>query len=68
MKEIIAAIIIAALAAAHASAASRHPRAPQRFDFEQRNGDPYDSRSQGRQPYVNPDRQPYITQFDRPAS
>jgi hypothetical protein len=29
-----------------------------RANLEQRNGDPYDSTSQGRQPYVKPDRQP----------
>jgi hypothetical protein len=68
MKELVAAIIIAALTACQASAAEHHSRTPHRLHFEQPGGGPYESRSQGHQWYPNPDRQPYVTQFDRPAS
>jgi hypothetical protein len=68
MKELIAAVIVATLAAGQAFAAERHSRTPHRFNLEQPGGGPYDSTSQGHQSYPNPDRQPYITQFDRPAS
>jgi hypothetical protein len=68
MKEVIAAVLIAALAACQAFAAERHSRTPHRFHFEQPSGGSYESTSQGHQSYPNPDRQPYVTQFDRPAS
>jgi hypothetical protein len=68
MKEFIAAVIVATLAAGQVSAAERHSRTPHRSNFEQPGGGLYDSTSQGHQSYPNPDRQPYITQFDRPAS
>jgi hypothetical protein len=68
MKELIAAVIVATLAAGQASAAERHPRTPHRLNLERRSGGLYDSTSQGHQTYPNPDRQPYITQFDRPSS
>jgi hypothetical protein len=69
MKEVIAAVIIAALTACQAWAAEHHSRTPHRFNFEQPGGGPYESTSQGHQWYPNPDRQPYVTQFDgRPAS
>jgi hypothetical protein len=68
MKEFIAAVIVATLAAGQASAAERHSRTHHRFNFEQPGGGLYDSTSQGHQSYPNPDRQPYITQFDRPPS
>jgi hypothetical protein len=68
MKELIAAAIVAILAAGQATAAERHSGTPHRFDDEQPRGGLYDSTSQGHQSYPNPDRQPYITQFDRPAS
>ena len=51
-----------------ASAAEHHSRTPHRFHSEQPGGGPYESTSQGHQWYPNPDRQPYVTQFDRPAS
>jgi hypothetical protein len=68
MKELIAAIAIAALVACQASAAERHSRTPHRLHFEPPSGGVYESTSQGHQSYPNPDRQPYVTQFDRPAS
>jgi hypothetical protein len=68
MKEFITAVIVATLAAGQGSAAERHSRPPHRFNFEQPGGGPYESTSQGHQSYPNPDRQPYVTQFDRPAS
>jgi hypothetical protein len=68
MKELIAAVSIAALVACQASAAERHSRTPHRFNFEHPSGGAYESTSQGHQSYPNPDRQPYVTQFDRPAS
>jgi hypothetical protein len=68
MKELIAAMSIAACCAYQASAAERHSRPPHRFNFEAPSGGAYESKSQGHQWYPNPDRQPYVTQFDRPAS
>jgi hypothetical protein len=68
MKELIAAVIVATMAAGQAFAAERHSRTPHRFKLEQPGGGLYDSTSQGHQSYPNPDRQPYITQFDRPPS
>jgi hypothetical protein len=68
MKELIAAVSIAALFACQASAAERHSRTPHRFNFQPPSGGTYESTSQGHQSYPNPDRQPYVTQFDRPAS
>jgi hypothetical protein len=69
MKELIAAVsIAAALFACQASAAERHSRTPHRFNFVPPSGGAYESTSQGHQSYPNPDRQPYVTQFDRPAS
>jgi hypothetical protein len=66
MKDLVAAVIIAALTASQASAAERHSRTPHRFNFEAPSGGSYESMSQGHQSYPNPDRQPYVTQFDRP--
>jgi hypothetical protein len=66
MKEIIAAAIVAAMSASAASAATRHVRAPQHYNLEERGGGPYESTSQGHQSYPNPDRQPFVTQFGRP--
>jgi hypothetical protein len=69
MKELIAAVIIAASVACQASAAEHRSRTPHRFNFEPPSGGSYESTSQGHQWYPNPDRQPYVTQFDdRPAS
>jgi hypothetical protein len=69
MKEVIAAVIIAACVAGQASAAEHHSRPSHRFNFEPPSGGSYESKSQGHQWYPNPDRQPYVTQFDdRPAS
>jgi hypothetical protein len=69
MKELIAAVSIAALFACQASAAERHSPTPHRFNFQPpSSGGVYESTSQGHQSYPNPDRQPYVTQFDRPAS
>ena len=68
MKELIAAVLVATLAAGQVSAAERHSRTPHRFNSGQPGGGLYDLTSQGHQSYPNPDRQPYITQFDRPAS
>jgi hypothetical protein len=68
MKKLVAAVIVATLAVCQASAAERHSRTPHRLNSEQPGDGLYDSTSQGHQPYPNPDRQRYITQFDRPAS
>ncbi len=45
MKELIAAVIVATLAAGQAGAAERHPRTPHKFNFEQPAGGLYDSTS-----------------------
>ena len=42
MKELVAAVIIAALMACHASAAEHHSRTPHRFHFERPGGGPYE--------------------------
>jgi hypothetical protein len=68
MKEFVTAVAIAALTACQASAAEHHSRTPHHFHFEQPGSGAYESTSQGHQWYPNPDRQPYVTQFDRPAS
>jgi hypothetical protein len=66
MKVLVAAVITAALVACQASAAERHSHPPHRSTFEPPSGGPYESTSQGHQSYPNPDRQPYVSQFERP--
>ena len=68
MKELMAAVIVAAFVTSQAPAAERHSRTFHRFNFEEPTRGPYESTSQGHQFYPNPDRQPYVTQFDRPTS
>jgi hypothetical protein len=64
MNLLIATIIATALIVGQAAAANLH-RARQ-HDVERRGGGPYESLSQGHQSYTNPDRLPYVTQFDEP--
>ena len=65
MTKLITALAFAAFTASPALAAARHHNeAVQRFGTEQLNrGDVYQSDSQGRQSYPNPDRRLYVPQY-----
>jgi hypothetical protein len=65
MNLLIATVIATTLIVGQVAAANLH-RARQ-HDVERRGGGPYESLSQGHQSYQNPDRLPYVTQFDEPA-
>jgi hypothetical protein len=64
MKSLIAAIVATTLIAGQATAA--YLQRARQHDSEHRGGGPYESLSQGHQTYRNPDRLPYVTQFDEP--
>jgi hypothetical protein len=64
MKSLIATIVVIALTVGQAAAA--HLERARRHYVEHHGGGPYESVSQGHQSYPNPDRLPYVTQFDEP--
>jgi len=64
MKLLIATILATALTIGQAAAA--HSQRARQPNVEHRAGGPYESLSQGHQSYTNPDRLPYVTQFDEP--
>jgi hypothetical protein len=65
MKSWIAIVVATALTIGQVAAA--HLQRARQHDIEHRGGGPYDSLTQGHQAYRNPDRIPYVTQFDEPA-